>query len=50
MANIKPYTDQISSARYGEEGAGSIVNALTAMNDQISDDTASAATYATNSA
>ena len=50
MANIKPYTAQISSARYGEEVRGSIVNALTAMNDQISDDTASAATYATNAA
>ena len=50
MANIKPYTDQISSARYGEEVRGSIVNALTAMNNQISDDTASAGAYAQDAA
>ena len=50
MANIKPYTDQISSARYGEQVRGSIVNALTAMNDQINDDTASAGAYAQDAA
>lgn len=46
MANIQPYTNQIRSARYGNEVRGSIVNALEAMNNDINDDTASAAAYA----
>ena len=33
MANIKPYTDQIAGAVYGEEVRSSIINALTAVND-----------------
>ena len=46
MANIQPYTDQIRTARYGEQVRGSIVNALEAMNDDINDDTQSAGAYA----
>lgn len=46
MANITPYTDQIRTARYGEQVRGSIVNALEAMNDDINDDTQSAGAYA----
>lgn len=48
MPNIKPYTDQIANAVYGEEVRGSIINALNKVNDdnesyqdikqQISDD------------
>lgn len=33
MANIKPYTDQISQAVYGEEVRSSIINALNKVND-----------------
>ncbi len=33
MANIKPYTDQIQNAVYGEEVRGSIINALNKVND-----------------
>lgn len=50
MANITPYTNQIREARYGEEVRGSIVNALEAMNDDITDDTASAQAYASQAA
>ena len=32
MANIKPYTDKIANAIYGEEVRGSIINALNAVN------------------
>lgn len=46
MANIKPYTDQIASARFGEQVRSSIVNALLAMNSDINDDTQSAGAYA----
>lgn len=46
MANITPYTNQIRTARYGEEVRGSIVNALEAMNTDINNDTASARSYA----
>lgn len=46
MANIQPYTDQIRTARYGEQVRGSIVNALEAMNDDINSDTSSAQAYA----
>lgn len=42
MANIQPYVDDILDAVYGEEVRSSIANALTAMNDDITDDTASA--------
>ena len=50
MANITPYTNQIRAARYGEEVRGSIVNALEAMNSDITDDTNSARVYAENAA
>ena len=33
MANIKPYTDQIQNATYGEEVRSSIINALNVVND-----------------
>ena len=33
MANIKPYTDQIAKAVYGEEVRSSIINALNKVND-----------------
>ena len=33
MANIKPYTDQIAQAVYGEEVRSSIINALNVVND-----------------
>lgn len=33
MANIKPYTDQIKNAVYGEEVRDSIVSALEKVND-----------------
>lgn len=33
MANIKPYTDQIANAVYGEEVRSSIINAVTKIND-----------------
>lgn len=33
MANIKPYTDQIQNAVYGEEVRSSIINALNKVND-----------------
>ena len=33
MANIKPYTDQIANAVYGEEVRSSIINALNKVND-----------------
>lgn len=33
MANIKPYLDHISSATYGEEVRGSLINALSKVND-----------------
>ena len=33
MANIKPYTDEIANAVYGEEVRGSIINALNKVND-----------------
>lgn len=33
MANIKPYTDEIANAVYGEEVRSSIVNALNKVND-----------------
>lgn len=46
MANIEPYTNQISTARYGNQVRSSIVNALTAMNTDINNDTASARSYA----
>lgn len=42
MANIQPYVDDILDAVYGEEVRSSIANALTAMNDDITDDTTSA--------
>lgn len=50
MANITPYTNEIRSARYGEEVRGSIVNALEAMNTDINNDTNSARVYAENAA
>lgn len=50
MANITPYVNEILAARYGEQVRGSIASALTAMNDDITDDTASAATYAASAA
>ena len=46
MANITPYTNQISTARYGNQVRGSIVSALEAMNTDINNDTASARAYA----
>ena len=46
MADIKKYTDQISSARYGEEVRGSIVSAITAIHDEVTTDTTSAKAYA----
>lgn len=46
MADIREYTNQISTARYGEEVRGSIVNAILAINDDVEDDTASAGAYA----
>lgn len=33
MANIKPYTDEIANAVYGEEVRSSIINALNKVND-----------------
>ena len=33
MANIKPYTDEIANAVYGEEVRSSIINALKKVND-----------------
>lgn len=33
MANIKPYTDQIAAATYGEEVRSSIINALNVVNN-----------------
>lgn len=33
MANIKPYTDEIANAGYGEEVRSSIINALNKVND-----------------
>ena len=33
MANIKPYTDEIANAVYGEEVRNSIINALNKVND-----------------
>ena len=33
MANIKPYTDEIANALYGEEVRSSIINALNKVND-----------------
>lgn len=42
MANIKPYVDQILSAVYGEEVRSSLGDALTAMNNDLTADTASA--------
>lgn len=50
MANITPYTNQIRSARYGEEVRGSIVNALEAMNSDINSDTQSARAYSEDAA
>ncbi|MDO5131454.1 MAG: hypothetical protein Q4D81_00545 [Eubacteriales bacterium] len=50
MANITPYTEQISTARYGNQVRSSIVAALEAMNRDINDDTASAQAYAGNAA
>ena len=46
MADIKKYTDQISSARYGEEVRGSIVSAITAIHDEVNAETNSAKSYA----
>ncbi len=46
MANITPYTNQISTARYGNQVRGSIVSALEAMNTDINNDTTSARVYA----
>ena len=50
MADISSEITAISSARYGEEVRGAIVSALTAVNDQVEDDTESAAASAADAA
>lgn len=46
MADISSYINAINAARYGNEVRGSIATALTKVNDQVEDDTESAAAYA----
>lgn len=50
MADISQQINAINSARYGEEVRGSIVTALTAVNNQVEDDTTSAGASATAAA
>lgn len=50
MADISQQINAINSARYGEEVRGSIVTALTAVNNQVENDTASAGASATAAA
>lgn len=50
MADISQQINAINSARYGEEVRGSIVTALTAVNNQVEDDETSAGASATAAA
>jgi hypothetical protein len=50
MADISSQITAIQSARYGEEVRGALVTALTAVNNQVEDDTTSAGASATAAA